>query len=120
MNDGPTTPERDRRLRKSLLASLYLAKAYAPTGELGGQALYDNVHGKNGWADRFDSPDHAIRLVRDLVARGYVAERRTAIRAGEPLAPRHLILSCTDKGADLYLEHLPPDRLVEDERLIEE
>jgi hypothetical protein len=108
--------ERDRRLRKRLLSTLHMART-GPTGELGAQTLVDLVNSVMPPDQQFESDDHAIALIRDLVAKELATERTINLRRGERFCLRHLAVKVTAEGSSLINETLPPDPDIDDERI---
>ena len=108
---------RDRRLRRKLLHALRLANQISPSGKLSGDFLRNEVRGfMRGEADFIDD-EHALDLLRSLVASGYVEEKDERTRRGERWGLVNLMYRISEKGLRLLVEALPPDPLIEDERI---
>src|SRR5688572_33415669 len=75
MNIDQAEHKRDRRLRKRLLQVLNAAKVRPDRGWAGGRFIFDIVDGAIPAGQRFESDEHMLGLMRDLLAGGYVEER---------------------------------------------
>ena len=110
--------KRDARLRRKLLFVLYLARANSPTGFISGRRLVDDAGGLAARDCGFESDDHALALARDLCNAGYATEKPLGyLRRGERFGLDHCQFAITSIGTKLHLEQMPPDVLVDDERI---
>lgn len=111
------TTQRDKTARRLILNAVKLAQAYAARGGLSGASLLDQVNGSMAW-DRQLEGDDAVRLVREMETAGYVRLELGTIRRGELFGLKHLdLVAITAKGLDLWAEKLPPDPLIDDDRV---
>jgi hypothetical protein len=108
---------RDRRLRRKLLVALRIANQVSPSGQLSGQFLRDQVRDYLRGEPSFESDSHALDLLRSLVAAGYVEESDGRRRRGESFGLEHMLYRISEKGMRLLIEALPPDPMIEDERI---
>ena len=108
--------ERDRRLRRRLLGLLFESRA-SPTGWTGALKLRDMADAASSKDQRFQSEQHCIALLRDLVIKGLAKERRKATKRGQVFGLRHLKYRILAAGLELHLEAAPPDPLIDDDRL---
>lgn len=114
--DEPLKRERDRRLRRSLLEVLYLARGTAPLRGVSGRRAVASVEQSIVSDMRFESDCHAVQLLQDLADKGLVSLERKTRRKGEAVTPDHLFARVTDAGARLYREEAPADPDVWDPR----
>ena len=112
--------KRDKRLRRKLLNTLKLSRAHSPSGYLGGETLRDLVDGVMARDQRFEDERHALELMLDLVNGGYAERKNLTRRRNEQFGLRHVELRITDKGLKLWSEEIPPDPLIDDDRITEE
>lgn len=108
--------QRDRRIRRRLLAALHQMRGNESDGWATGQFLVDAV---SGYVPRDEVPsdeDHALNLLRDLVNGGYAEERDDREYIQQPFGLRYMSYRVTHKGSQLWLEYLEPDPMIEDDR----
>ena len=117
MNTDHAEHRRDQRLRKRLLQVLNAARVRPEFGWAGGRFIYDIVDGAIPGGQRFDSDQHMLGLMRDLVAGGYVEERDDRTHNWQAMGVDSLSYRITNLGTALVLEAVDPDPLVEDTRL---
>ena len=108
--------ERDRRLRRALLSALHFAQKMNPSGFSGGMFLMDAA---GPGSDGFEGPTHALELLRQLVSKGLAEERLKVRRRGELFGLQHCEYRITAKGDSLWLETIPPDPDIDDDRVVE-
>jgi hypothetical protein len=108
---------RDRRLRRSLLSALHLARRYGPTGELDGVTLRDVSAAGLPEAQAFEDDDHAIGLIRDLQAKELCVIQIVGLRRGARCGLANMRVKVTAKGSSLINETLPVDPDIDDERV---
>jgi hypothetical protein len=114
-NEG--NKKRDARLRRSLLWTLDFCKNERPGGLVPGQKLMDWSDIKGGG---FENENHALSLIRDLINLELVTEKTAILRHKfEKFGLRHMEYGITAKGKSLLDEHLPPEPLIDDERVSE-
>lgn len=114
--DEPLKRERDRRLRRSLLELLYLARGTAPLRGVSGRRAVASVEQSMVSDMRFESDRHATQLLQDLSDKGLITLQRGTRRKGEELTPDHLFARISDAGARLFREEAPADPDVWDPR----
>jgi hypothetical protein len=107
---------RDQRLRKRLLQVLNAARVRPEFGWANGRFIFDIVDGAVPGGQRFESDEHMLGLMRDLVAGGYVEERDDRTHTWQAYGLDHLSYRVTNLGTALVLEAIDPDPLVEDTR----
>src|SRR5215203_4438449 len=117
MNTDQAEHRRDQRLRKRLLQVLNAARVRPDFGWAGGRFIYDIVDGALPGGQRFDSDEHMLGLMRDLVAGGYVEERDDRTHNWQTLGVDFISYRVTNLGTALVLEAVDPDPLVEDSRI---
>jgi hypothetical protein len=117
MNFDQAEHKRDRRLRKRLLQVLNAAKVRPDRGWAGGRFIFDIVDGAIPGGQRFDSDEHMLGLMRDLIAGGYVEERDDRAYTWQGHGVDYVSYRVTSLGTALVLEAVDPDPLVEDSRL---
>jgi hypothetical protein len=111
------TTQRDKKARRLILTAVKLASGYAARGGLSGASLLDQVNGSMAWDQQIDADD-CVRMVREMETAGYLRLELGTIRRGELFGLKHLdVVAISPKGLDLYVEKLPPDPLIDDERL---
>ena len=120
MTSEQAKQERDRRLRKSLLSTLDLAKKYSPTRGLSGRNLVVQAESNVVRDMRFEDDAHAMSLIRDLVNKGLAEEELLTRRRGQSFGPEFVVVRITDKGSMLVREQIPVDPDVWDERITDE
>jgi hypothetical protein len=113
---GGADRQRDRRLRRRMLSTLHLARI-GPGGGLGGRVLRDLVDGAMPSTQQTTDDDHALGLVRDLVAKGLATETDQRTHKRQRFSLDHLFFRVTAKGSSLWNETIPPDPDVEDQRI---
>jgi len=116
MLSGPAAKLRDRRLRKRLLFVLSLCLD-SPKGGMNGRPLVMNVNEDVIDELAFEDDAHAMRLIRELVNKGLIAEERLTQRKFERFGPEFVFLRITDRGSMLLREEIPVDPDVDDERI---
>src|SRR5687768_16135639 len=117
MNTDQAEHKRDRRLRKRLLQVLNAAKVRPDRGWAGGRFIFDIVDGAIPGGQRFESDEHMLGLMRDLIAGGYVEERDDRAYNWQLPGVDYVSYRVTALGTALVLEAVDPDPLVEDSRL---
>ena len=117
MNTDHAEHKRDQRLRKRLLQVLNAAKVRPDRGWAGGRFIFDIVDGAIPGGQRFESDEHMLGLMRDLIAGGYVEERDDRVYNWQPTGVDSVSYRVTALGTALVLEAVDPDPLVEDSRL---
>lgn len=110
------TRQRDRRLRRQLLATLFQMRI-SPSGWTGATTLRDTVDGVMPNDQCFESECHCIGMCRDLSISGLIEERKISRRRGEEFGLRHLEYRITAAGLALHLQSAPPNSLVDDDRI---
>jgi hypothetical protein len=118
INTDQAEHKRDRRLRKRLLQVLNAARVRPESGWAGGRFISDVVDGALPGGQTFDSDEHVLGLIRDLVAGGYVDERDDRTRVWQKPGLDLVSYRITNLGTALVLEAVDPDPLVEDSRLL--
>ncbi len=109
--------ERDRRLRRRLLAALFDCRT-SPSGWTGALKLRDMAdNASSAEEERFQTELHCVALLRDLATKGLAEERRKAQKRGQVFGLRHLKYRILAAGLDLHLEAAPPDPLIDDDRV---
>jgi hypothetical protein len=76
--------ERDRALRAKILSTLRLAEMTGPLGGLSGDSLRICVDGAMTSVRTFESEEHALRLIRELVAGKLIEETPIQRRRLQP------------------------------------
>ena len=117
MNIDQAEHKRDRRLRKRLLQVLNAARVRPDRGWAGGRFIFDIVDGAIPGGQRFESDEHMLGLMRDLIAGGYVEERDDRAYTWQAQGVDYVSYRITNLGTALVLEAVDPDPLVEDSRL---
>jgi hypothetical protein len=117
LNEG-AEKQRDRILRKKMLFILSLCTS-SPRGGMGGRQLLMNVAEDVADGLGFESDDHAMRLIRDLVNKRLVTEEILERLRGRIFGPEHLFLRITDAGSRLIRRVAPIDPDIDDERVSE-
>ena len=117
MNTDQAEHRRDQRLRKRLLQVLNAARVRPDFGWASGRFIYDIVDGALPGGQRFESDEHMLGLMRDLVAGGYVEERDDRTHNWQTLGVDYISYRITNLGTALVLEAVDPDPLVEDTRV---
>src|SRR5215218_2506885 len=118
MNTDQAEHKRDRRLRKRLLQVLNAARVRPQSGWAGGRFICDVVDGALPGGQCFESDEHMLGLMRDLVGGGYVEERDDRTRVWQKPGLDLVSYRITNLGTALVLEAVDPDPLVEDSRLM--
>ena len=109
---------RDRRLRRRLLNTLNLAGHTSPRRGLSGRSLADLVEGVMGDAGQgFEDDGHALRLMREMVAKGLFAEELLPRRKVQRFGLDHVFYRITAAGVALFSESAPVDPDIDDERV---
>jgi hypothetical protein len=108
---------RDRRLRKRVLQVLNAARVRPEYGWAGGRFVYDVIDATLPGGQRFESDEHLLGLMRDLVAAGYVEERDDRTRDWQRPGLDVISYRITNHGTALVHEAIDPDPLVEDDRV---
>lgn len=108
---------RDKRLRKRLLQVLHAARVRPEYGWASGRFVYDVVDGALPGGEQFESDEHLLGLMRDLIAAGYVEERDDRTRGWQIFGVDWVSYRITNHGTALVIEAIDPDPLVEDDRL---
>src|SRR5688500_14600975 len=85
---------RDKRLRRRILMTLYIARGFG-NGRLSGRALKENAEGGMPSDQQFEDDTHAMSLIRDMILKGYVEEHKRQRRRGEQPGLEHVELSIT-------------------------
>ncbi|MCC6425119.1 MAG: hypothetical protein IT447_16720 [Phycisphaerales bacterium] len=106
--------QRDRRLRRRLLETLYSARAFAPSGWYGTRAMVDLLAAAGA---AVEDEAHAMGLLTDLVNKGLIELRDTRTRKLQPYGLGCLDARIVARGSSLVEETEPPDADIEDERL---
>jgi hypothetical protein len=75
------------------------------------------VDGAIPGGQRFESDEHMLGLMRDLIAGGYVEERDDRTYTWQAQGVDYVSYRVTSLGTALVLEAVDPDPLVEDSRL---
>lgn len=109
--------QRDRRLRRRLLETLYNARAFAPSGWYGARSLVDLVNTAAPADANIEDEAHAMALLRDLENKGLVEHRDTRTRKLQAYGLTYLDARITARGSSLMEETLPADSDIEDERI---
>ena len=109
--------KRDLRLRKRCLQILHAARVRPESGWMTGRFVYDCVDGALPGGQRFESDEHLLGLLRDLISAGYVEERDDRTREWQHPSLDWTSYRITNLGTALVLEAVDPDPLVEDSRL---
>jgi hypothetical protein len=109
---------RDRRLRKRLLNALYLSRS-SPTGFIGGRTLMDVIGAEGLNSQVFEDDAHFLSLCRDLTNKGLAVSKMEIRRRGQAFGPDYVSFAITDKGTSLWLETIPADPDIDDERIVE-
>jgi hypothetical protein len=107
---------RDKRLRRRMLGVLNEARK-APRGGISGRVLVDVANASSPRGQRLETDDHAMGLIRDLVAGKYAAETPLQRRKHQEHGLDTMIVSITDFGAKLICEAVDPDPLIDDDRI---
>lgn len=109
--------QRDRRLRRKLLAVLHAARGGAGHGYVGGIFLRDLYGDQSMARERCESDDHLIQMMRDLVMKGMAEERDGRRYKHEPFGLDYLDWRITAKGVSLMEESIAPDPDIDDRRI---
>lgn len=112
--------KRDRRLRRRLLSTLSSARAYGPTGAIGGRTLCDTVDSVMPRDQRLEDDEHAIGLLRDLELKGFAEATDTRKRRSQAFSLDVMEYRITAAGQSLLDETRAADPDVDDERNLEE
>jgi len=108
--------KRDQRLRKRLLQVLDAAKVRPESGWASGRFIFDIVDGAIPGGQRFESDDHMLGMMRDLIGAGYCEERDDRFRKWQPYCIDFMSYRITPRGTALLAEELEIDPLIEDRR----
>src|SRR5260221_5144105 len=108
--------ERDGRLRRRLLAALFECRT-SPSGWTGALKLRDMADSVAADDQRFQTEQHCVALLRDLAIKRLAEERRKSQKRGQVFGLRHLKYRIRAAGLDLHLEAVPPDPLIDDDRV---
>lgn len=111
---------RDARLRRRLLQVLHAARTRPQSGWTSAWFVLDVVDAASPPAMRFESPEHFLGLMRDLVSRGYVQERDERTHAWQTPGLEFTCFRITAQGTALVHEAAEPDPLVEDARVMKD
>lgn len=114
---GTFRRQRDRRLRRRLLETLYNARAFAPSGWYGARSLVDLVNTGATAGAGIEDEMHALALLRDLEAKGLIEVLDQRTRKLQAYGLTHLSARITSGGASLIEETAPVDLDIEDERI---
>jgi len=109
--------KRDLRLRRRLLLLMHAARVRPESGWIGGRFLVDVVDGAQPGGQQFTGDDHAVGLLRDLVAGGYAEQRDERTKRYQPEGLDFTIYRITNRGVALIEEQIDPDPLIEDDRV---
>ena len=92
------------------------AKVRPESGWVTGRFVFDVVDGALPGGQQFESDDHFLALMRDLISSGYAEERDDRRYRWQRPSLDLTSHRITAKGTLLLAEELPVDGLVEDER----
>jgi hypothetical protein len=108
---------RDQKLRRQIVDTLYASFTAGAGRPLAGDVVYDFANDDGGYA--FEDSDHFIRLARELMSMGLIAEQPGETRRrGEAVALRHSRWHITPQGVQLCLEQIKPVAGVWDDRVV--
>ena len=110
--------ERDKRIRRRMLFVLHEARS-SPKNGLHARLLCDVLRRSMAHGQSITDDGHAMGLIRDLVNAGYVTETRLERRRGQEHGIDTMFVQITAKGSQLWLEQIPPDPLVDDNREVD-
>lgn len=112
--------KRDAVIRRKLLFALAICRT-SPTGGISGRELMNQVAGLLPPRQGFESDDHALLLMRDLVAAKLAEERKLGERRrGQSFGIDWIELAITERGLALYEQKIPANDLVDDDRQLDE
>lgn len=109
--------KRDRKLRRLMLNALVFASKHAPAKQIAALTLVEHVNGFVTDSQQVEDDAHGIDLIRYLVSHGYAEERVVNLRKGEQFGLRHLVVTITARGRDLWEENIPADPGIDDDRI---
>lgn len=109
---------RDLRLRKWILKLLHAARVRPDNGGWAqGRFIIDVIIDTFANSRSFTDDEHALGLLRDLRAGGYIRQRDDRSRTYQPRSLDFTSFCITHKGVALVEEQIDPDPLVEDDRV---
>jgi len=108
---------RDARMRHSFLRGLHLSRANAEKGWVGGRFLNDMIQRGSSAIGRVDD-DHAIGLLRDLVAKDMAEERDDREYRHESFSLDRLSFRITSLGSSFMVGSVPADADIDDGRIV--
>jgi hypothetical protein len=109
---------RDLRLRKRILRLLHAARVRPEEGGWAqGRFIVDVIIDTFPGSRSFTDDDHALGLLHDLRAGGYVRQRDDRTKKYQPRSLDFTSFCITHKGVALVEEQIDPDPLVDDDRV---